>query len=76
MATTTPVLTTGIGELNLRDIDVYKAQGGYAQFERALRELSPEDVVKLTDTSVLRGRGGAGFPTGRKWQFLPKNGEP
>jgi NADH-quinone oxidoreductase subunit F len=76
VATTTPVLTKGIGELNLRDIDVYKAQGGYAQFERALRELSPEDVVKLTDTSVLRGRGGAGFPTGRKWQFLPKNGEP
>jgi NADH-quinone oxidoreductase subunit F len=72
----TPILTKGIGELDLRDIEVYKAQGGYAQFERALRELSPEEVGKMTDASLLRGRGGAGFPTGRKWQFLPKNDEP
>ena len=39
MATVTPILTKGIGKLNLRDIDVYKAQGGYAQFERAVTEL-------------------------------------
>jgi len=76
VASITPVLMKGIGELNLREIDVYKTQGGYAQLERALRELASEDVVKMTDASVLRGRGGAGFPTGRKWQFLPNNGEP
>jgi NADH-quinone oxidoreductase subunit F len=76
VASVTPVLMKGIGALNLRDIEVYKTQGGYAQLERALRELSPEDVMKMTDASVLRGRGGAGFPTGRKWQFLPNNGEP
>lgn len=75
MATVTDVLRKGIGRLNLRDLEVYKTQGGYAQLERAVRELSPADVIKMTDTSVLRGRGGAGFPTGRKWQFLPNNGE-
>ncbi len=70
------VLTAGIGELNLRDIDVYRAQGGYAQFERAVTALKPSDVVDATLKSGLRGRGGAGFPTGRKWQFLPNDGRP
>jgi NADH-quinone oxidoreductase subunit F len=70
------VLTAGIGELNLRDIDVYKAQGGYAQFERAVKEMQPAEIIDMTVKSGLRGRGGAGFPTGRKWQFLPNNGRP
>jgi NADH-quinone oxidoreductase subunit F len=70
------VLTEGIGELDLRDIDVYKQQGGYAQFERAVKELQPADIVAMGDKSGMRGRGGAGFPTGRKWQFLPNNGRP
>ena len=72
----TKVLTAGIGEANLRDIDVYRQRGGYAQWERALRELSPAQVMEMCDKSGLRGRGGAGFPTGRKWQFLPNNGKP
>lgn len=70
------VLTAGIGELNLRDIDVYRAQSGYAQFKRAVTELKPADVIDATLKSGLRGRGGAGFPTGRKWQFLPNDGRP
>jgi NADH-quinone oxidoreductase subunit F len=70
------VLTEGIGELDLRDIDVYKQQGGYAQFERAVKEMQPADIVAMADKSGMRGRGGAGFPTGRKWQFLPNNGRP
>ncbi|MGH7757241.1 MAG: NADH-quinone oxidoreductase subunit F, partial [Vulcanimicrobiaceae bacterium] len=70
------VLTAGIGELNLREIDVYRAQGGYAQFERALKELKPAELIDITAKSGLRGRGGAGFPTGRKWQFLPNDGRP
>ena len=70
------VLTEGIGELDLRDIDVYKQQGGYAQFERAVKEMQPADVIAMADKSGMRGRGGAGFPTGRKWQFLPNNGRP
>jgi len=72
----TPVLTKGIGELNLCDIDVYRDQGGYAQLERAFKELSTKEVLDMTMGSNLRGRGGAGFPTGRKWSFLPNNGRP
>ncbi len=67
----TKVLTDGIGEVDLRDLAVYRARGGYRQWERAVRELQPADVLAAAETSGLRGRGGAGFPTGRKWSFLP-----
>jgi NADH-quinone oxidoreductase subunit F len=70
------VLTEGIGEANLRDIAVYRERGGYKQLERAMTTLKPADVLDLTEKSGLRGRGGAGFPTGRKWSFLPGNGKP
>ncbi len=69
----TKILTAGIGEANLRDINVYRERGGYKQWERAVRELTPHDVYEAADKSGLRGRGGAGFPTGRKWSFLPKD---
>jgi NADH-quinone oxidoreductase subunit F len=67
----TKVLTAGIGEADLRDISVYRDRGGYKQWERAVRELKPSDVLDLAERSGLRGRGGAGFPTGKKWSFLP-----
>ena len=72
----TPILTKGIGERNLRDIAVYEREGGYAMLRRAVTEMEPKAVADLCSGSNLRGRGGAGFPTGRKWSFLPNNGRP
>ncbi|MGH7738089.1 MAG: NADH-quinone oxidoreductase subunit NuoF [Candidatus Tyrphobacter sp.] len=72
----TNVLTEGIGELDLRSIDVYRKRGGYEQWKRALKDLSAKDLMEYADKSGLRGRGGAGFPTGKKWSFLPGNGKP
>lgn len=51
---------------------VYRQNGGYASVEKALKNLSPESVVEEVKKSGLRGRGGAGFPTGMKWGFLAK----
>ncbi len=72
----TKVLTSGIGEANLRDIAVYRERGGYEQLRRALTTMQPAELVEIALKSGLRGRGGAGFPTGKKWQFLPENGRP
>jgi len=52
--------------------DVYRKNGGYRSVEKALKSMSPEDVVEEVKKSGLRGRGGAGFPTGMKWGFIAK----
>ena len=56
------------GPLNLAE---YEKAGGYQGLRKALTQLSPEEVTQLVLESNLRGRGGAGFPTGRKWRFVP-----
>jgi len=53
-------------------IETYIQNGGYRAFEKAVRTMTPEEVTEETIKSGLRGRGGAGFPTGRKWAFVPK----
>lgn len=52
--------------------EVYRQKGGYRSVEKALKTMSPDQVVEEVKKSGLRGRGGAGFPTGMKWSFLAK----
>ncbi|MCS6991532.1 MAG: NADH-quinone oxidoreductase subunit NuoF [Chitinophagales bacterium] len=57
--------------------DIYRREGGYTSVEKALKSMSPQEVVEEVKKSGLRGRGGAGFPTGLKWSFLDKkSGRP
>jgi NADH-quinone oxidoreductase subunit F len=55
----------------IKSFDVYRANGGYASVEKALK-MAPADIVEEVKKSGLRGRGGAGFPTGMKWSFIDK----
>ncbi len=57
------------GVINPENIDEYIAMDGYFALAKVLKEMSPDDVIKTILDSGLRGRGGGGFPTGRKWQF-------
>lgn len=56
----------------IESYDVYRKHGGYRSVEKALKTMSPQNVVEEVQASGLRGRGGAGFPTGMKWSFLAK----
>jgi NADH-quinone oxidoreductase subunit F len=56
----------------IHTLDVYRQHGGYASVEKALKTMSPDQVTDEVKKSGLRGRGGAGFPTGMKWSFLAK----
>lgn len=65
------------GSINPENIEEYIAQDGYFALAKALTEMSPESVIEEVKKSGLRGRGGGGFPTGRKWEFSRKaQGEP
>ncbi len=63
------VTLANCGNIDPEDIRDYVANGGYAGLAKALGKMSPDDVISVLDESGLRGRGGAGFPTGRKWRF-------
>ncbi len=68
------ILTEHYADDNYRTLDGYKAKGGYEVLGKSLK-MKPEDIIAEVKASGLRGRGGAGFPTGVKWGFLPNNGE-
>ncbi len=57
-------------------MDTYQGTGGYEVWKKILKEkTSPEEIIEQVKISALRGRGGAGFPTGLKWSFMPRNSE-
>ncbi len=66
------VLLRNVGVPDSHEIKTYIERGGYQSLPKALKEYKPEEVVELVKASGLRGRGGAGFPAGVKWGFLPK----
>lgn len=73
MAAFEPVLSRNWNNPDILSVKTYESQGGYLAARKALTTMSPDDVVNLVKASELRGRGGAGFPTGMKWSFLPKD---
>jgi NADH-quinone oxidoreductase subunit F len=66
------LLTEHINVEGINTFDVYRKHGGYRSVEKALKTMTPEEVVEEVKKSGLRGRGGAGFPAGMKWSFLAK----
>ena len=67
------VVLRNCGVINPDEIDEYIAMDGYAALGKVLTEMTPEDVIKVITDSGLRGRGGGGFPTGRKWALCAPN---
>ena len=68
----TRVLSEAFGDPSARTVEGWKKRGGYKALEKAIR-MEPNAVVEEVKASGLRGRGGAGFPTGIKWSFMPKD---
>jgi NADH-quinone oxidoreductase subunit F len=76
MAMARKILTQYIDVPGIETMDVFRQHGGYSSLEKALK-MNPDDVVEEVKKSGLRGRGGAGFPTGMKWSFIDKkSGNP
>ncbi len=67
-----PLLLARFKNENSERLDVYRAHGGYEALKKAVTAMAPDDVINEVKKSALRGRGGAGFPTGMKWSFVPK----
>ncbi|MCB9851249.1 MAG: NADH-quinone oxidoreductase subunit NuoF [Phycisphaerales bacterium] len=73
LSTYEPILLRHVGVPEARTLEGYRARGGYKAAEKALTQMSADDVIDEVKRANLRGRGGAGFPAGVKWSFLPKD---
>jgi len=69
----TPLISKRWGIRDSHKIDVFLQHDGYRGLEKALKEMTPDGIIDEVKKSNLRGRGGAGFPTGMKWFFVPKD---
>lgn len=69
----TPLISARWGIKDSHKIEVYLQHGGYQALEKALKQMEPAAIIDEVKKSGLRGRGGAGFPTGMKWSFVPKD---
>ena len=69
------ILTEHFGLANLHAIESYLEQGGYRAVTKALKEMTPAGIMDEVKKAGLRGRGGAGFPAGMKWSFVPKTSD-
>lgn len=67
------IITAHIGDPNQCHIDTYEKNGGYTAIRKAIGHIAPNDLTEMVKQSGLRGRGGAGFVTGVKWGFIPKD---
>src|ERR1700675_637181 len=67
------VISKNFGIPNSRSIDTYMQRDGYKALEKALKQMTPDQIIDEMKKSNLRGRGGAGFPAGMKWSFVPKD---
>jgi len=70
-----PVLLKNVHVPDGHLLSTYEAGGGYRGLAKALKEYTPDEIIDLVKRSNLRGRGGAGFPTGMKWSFVPKRAD-
>jgi len=68
-----PIISKRFGIRDSRKIDVYLKHEGYQGLEKALNQMTPDQIIDEMKKSNLRGRGGAGFPAGMKWSFVPKD---
>src|SRR4051812_21211390 len=68
-----PILLRRLGKPDSQSLASYRADGGYRALTKALNEMTPAQVTDAVKTAGVRGRGGAGFPCGVKWGFLPKD---
>src|SRR5229473_1499494 len=69
----TPLISKKWGVKDSHKIDVALQHGAYQALDKALKQMTPESIIEEVKKSSLRGRGGAGFPTGMKWSFVPKD---